>query len=211
MIYEYITVLSGWVISIIENTRYGGIAVLMAFESANIPIPSEIIMPFSGYLVSLGTLNFWVVVAAGTVGNLVGSWVNYALGYYGGRPFLLRWGKYLLMPPKEVERIDRWFSSYGTVTVFFSRLLPVVRTFVSLPSGIFRVPFVRFSILTLAGSLPWSIALTAVGVLLGREWTRVERYARRFNVVIAAIIVSGVIWYIWHHRPSRYQYHTIDS
>ena len=165
-----------------EIARYGYLAifVLMLLESACIPIPSEVTMLFGGALVTAPflapeqQLEFWLVVLAGTLGNLVGSWLAYWAGYSGGRPLIDRWGRYLLIRPHEVDRAHAWFERHGQGAVFFGRLLPVIRTFISLPAGVVRMRFWRFTVYTVLGCLPWVIALTWIGALLGERWDRAE-------------------------------------
>lgn len=189
-----------------EIATYGYLAifVLMVLESACIPIPSEVTMLFGGALVTAPILApeqqlaFWVVVAAGTVGNLVGSWLAYWAGYAGGRPLVARWGRYLLIRPHEVDKAHDWFERYGEQAVFFGRLLPVIRTFISLPAGVVRMPFWRFTLYTALGCLPWCIALTWVGVLLGERWEAAERAIRPFAWAIAGLVALAVVLFVWH-------------
>ncbi len=174
----------------------------MLLESACVPIPSEVTMLFGGALVSAPflapeqQLNFWAVVAAGVAGNLVGSWIAYGVGYKGGRPFVDRWGRYLLLQPHEIDRAHDWFERYGEPTVFFGRLLPVVRTFISLPAGVARMDFRRFTLFTLLGCLPWCIALTWLGYVLGDNWAAVERVLRPVAWLILLVIVVGLVWWV---------------
>ncbi len=187
-----------------EIARYGYLAifVLMVLESACVPIPSEVTMLFGGALVSAPflapdqQLEFWAVVAAGTLGNLVGSWIAYGAGYAGGRPLIDRWGRYLLIRPHEVDRAHDWFERHGETAVFGGRLLPVVRTFISLPAGVVRMRFWRFTIFTLAGCFPWCLLLTWLGYLLGERWDTVERIVRPFAWAIAIAILVAGIWFV---------------
>ena len=189
-----------------EIARYGYLAifVLMVLESACIPIPSEVTMLFGGALVTAPflapeqQLEFWLVVAAGTLGNLVGSWLAFWAGYGGGRPLVARWGRYLLIRPHEVDKANEWFERYGERAVFFGRLLPVIRTFISLPAGVVRMPFWRFTIYTVLGCLPWCIVLTWIGVLLGERWETAERVLQPFAWAIAIALAAGVVWFVWH-------------
>jgi len=199
MIATILAWLANLIIEVISQTGYGGITFLMALESACIPIPSEIIMPFSGFLVFEGKFIFWQVVLWGAIGNLIGSIAAYLVGYYGGRPLIEKYGKYFLISFHDLEKTDRWFSKYGQSTVFFSRLLPVVRTFISLPAGISRMDFKKFSFYTLAGCLPWSFVLTYAGVIMGKNWIDLEIYFRKFQWVIGGLIILGAIWWIWRH------------
>ena len=191
--------LSLFIISAIEATAYWGIVALMAAESANIPIPSEIIMPFSGFLVSAGKFNFWLVVLAGSVGNLIGSWVSYEIGLRGGRQFMQRYGKFFFVRHDDIELAEYWFTKYGSFVIFFSRLLPVVRTFISFPAGIARMDKKKFLFLTFAGSVPWNIALTYIGFVTGENWDKLEGYFRTFDWFIVAIIISGAAIWAWRH------------
>ena len=199
MIEIILTWLASLVISVISKTGYLGITVLMALESACIPIPSEIIMPFSGFLVFEGQFIFWQVVVWGSIGNLIGSIVAYWVGFYGGRPLIEKYGKYILISRNDLDLADNWFNKYGQSTVFFSRLLPVVRTFISLPAGISRMNFKKFSFYTLIGCLPWSFALTYAGVIMGENWHDIEIYFQKFQWVIAGLIILGIVWWVWRH------------
>jgi len=188
-----------WVIHVISTLGYAGVVLCMAIESACVPLPSEIIMPFSGSLVASGRFNLWLVSLAGALGCLAGSVAAYAAGYYGGRPFVQRWGKYILLSERELAWADRLFSKYGSVTVFVTRLLPIVRTFISLPAGIARMPFGRFCLYTFVGSFPWCLALAYVGLKLGERWEEIRVYFRRFDVVVAVVILVGVVAWLYLH------------
>ena len=201
--YEILALLSRFVIWIIGSLGYVGIVVAMAIESACIPLPSEVIMPFSGYLVSQGRFTLWGVSLAGALGCTLGSAVAYAAGAYGGRPFILKYGRYLLITPHELNRADRWFARYGMAATFISRLLPVIRTFISLPAGIAGVPFLPFLFYAFLGSLPWSFALAYVGVLLGEHWDRVGSVLHSLDVFIVALLIAGAAWFLWRHWPRR--------
>jgi membrane protein DedA with SNARE-associated domain len=190
--------------------HYGYLAVfvLMVLESACIPVPSEVTMLFGGalanaaFLTSLGQqgehLNFVVVALVGAVGNLVGSWIAWGVGYRGGRPLIERWGRYVFLREHELDRAEVWFDRHGQAAVLVSRLLPVVRTFISLPAGIAQMRFARFSLYTFLGCLPWTFALTAVGYALGGRWGTVEHYLRPVSYTVAALCVLAVGW--WFYR-----------
>jgi len=191
--------LSGIIIQIIDSTGYAGIFVLMALESANIPVPSEIIMPFSGYLVFQGKFNLLWVALWGAFGNLAGSVISYYLGFFGGRVFLEKYGKFLFITKHDLDLADKWFQKYGTITIFASRVLPVVRTFISFPAGIARMNIWKFSVYTFGGSFIWSYFLAYVGVITGENWTILEGYFRKFDWAIVLLGILFIIWWIGRH------------
>lgn len=200
---ELIALLAGVVTDFIAGFGYWGIAVAMALESACIPIPSEVILPFGGYLVARGDLTFWGVVMAGTVGGTIGSIAAYLVGLYGGRPFLARYGRYVFLSQEHLATADRWFARYGQATVFFTRLMPVVRTFISLPAGITRMPFGRFVVYTFLGSLPWSWLLTWVGARLGERWETLGALFHRLDLVIVAALAVMVAYLFLRRRKGH--------
>jgi membrane protein DedA with SNARE-associated domain len=173
-----------------------GVFVLMTLESACIPVPSEAIMLFAGFAVSEGDMSFVGAVAAGVAGNVVGSWLAYWVGLYGGRPFIDRWGKYVLLRHHHLELAERWFDRWGAPTVFFSRMLPIVRTFISLPAGMARMPFWKFTLYTLLGCIPWVIFLTWLGVQAGDNWEEIRAQLKWLDYVVAAAILGGIVWLV---------------
>ncbi len=191
--------------SLIGAAGYGGIAVLMGIESACVPLPSELIMPFAGYLVYEGQLNLWWVATAGAIGCNLGSLVAYEIGYYGGRPLVERYGRWILMGKRELEWADRFFGRWGYLAVFVGRLLPVIRTFIALPAGVARMPRGRFHIYTFLGSWPWCLALAYFGMKLGENWRSLGKYFHQFDFVIGLLLVAGVAWFIWSHWQNRMQ------
>lgn len=194
--------LAHYIISFIESTTYLGIFILMALESALIPIPSEVTMPFSGFLAQQGELNLWLVVAVGTVANLVGSLVGYYIGKVLEETVLLnlirKYGKFVLISEKEYATSKRWFEKYGDKIVLISRLLPGIRTIISLPAGMFEMDLKKFIIYTTLGCLIWSALLTYVGYVMGENWQSLEVYYRKFEFVIIGLLVLAVVWYINH-------------
>jgi membrane protein DedA with SNARE-associated domain len=199
----------GFIQTAIENYGYVAVFVLMVLESACIPIPSEVTMLFGGaaanatFASSVGAdhLNFLVVGLLGALGNLVGSWIAYGVGKAGGRPLIERWGRYIFLRPHELDRAEAWFAQHGETAVFVSRLLPVVRTFISLPAGVAEMPFGRFSTYTFAGCVPWTFALAGVGYALGSRWDTVEKYFRPISIVVGALVLAAIAW--WLIRRAR--------
>lgn len=199
MIDRIISVLAAWIVAVISAGGYLGIVFLMAIESACIPLPSEVIMPFAGYLVSIGKLNLIGAATAGALGCNVGSTIAYYVAAKGGRAVLERWGKYVLISKAELERTDQFFVRYGAATVFFGRLLPVVRTFIAFPAGLARMPMRKFQIYTFLGSWPWCFALAYAGYLLGARWESDPTFRRlfhEFDAVIAVAALAGLVWFI---------------
>jgi membrane protein DedA with SNARE-associated domain len=206
MISRVISALSVFIVAVISKVGYGGILLLMAIESACIPLPSEVIMPFSGYLVHTGRFNLFWVATFGALGCNLGSLIAYQLGYYGGRPLVERYGSYIFLSHKELDWADHFFARHGNRAVFISRLLPVVRTFIALPAGIARMPQWRFHMYTFLGSWPWCLALAYVGMRLGEKWDtdpRLKMWFHRFDALIALVLLTGIVWFVWSHWQHR--------
>ena len=202
MIARIIEILSGFIVATISAMGYSGVILLMAIESACIPLPSEIIMPFSGYLVSTGQLNLWAVGVAGAVGCVLGSLVAYWVGMYGGRPVIEKYGRYVLLSRHDLDIADRWFANHGEAIVFVSRLLPAIRTFIAFPAGVARMNLKRFIIYTFAGSLPWCLGLAYIGQKLGEQWNKddtLKTWFHRFDFVIGIVGALAVGWWVWRH------------
>jgi membrane protein DedA with SNARE-associated domain len=188
---------------LIEGYGLLAIFVLMTAESALIPIPSEVTMPFAGFLAGRGVMNFWLAILVGASGNLFGSWLAYWLGHVKGEDWvrlaIKKWGKWLLIREAEFDKAKSWFHTKGQWVAFGSRLLPVVRTFISLPAGIAKMNLPLFSALTFIGSLVWSTFLAYLGLKLGQNWQAIEPYFRKFQVIIIGLGITAVILYIWTH------------
>jgi membrane protein DedA with SNARE-associated domain len=196
---------------------YLGVMIAMAIESAMVPLPSELILPYAGFLVSDPTQiepltnapwNFWIVVIFATIGNTLGSLVAYAIGAYGGRPFLERYGRYLLIRPHEIELADAFFAKHGAATVFIGRLLPIVRTFISFPAGVARMPIGRFIVFSTAGAFIWSALLVHAGTILGENWEAIRTALQPFDLAIAIGVALAVVLFVWWRlgtpgRPRR--------
>lgn len=196
-------ILSHYIINFIESTTYLGIFILMALESALIPIPSEITMPFSGFLASQGKLSFLWVVVDGTIANLAGSYIAYYIGYFLEETVLLnlikKYGKFILISEHDYHKANKWFDKYGDKVIFASRLLPGIRTVISLPAGMFKMEIKKFTIYTIVGCLIWSTLLTYVGYVLGENWNSLETYYRKFEIAIAVLLILSAVWYIRRH------------
>jgi membrane protein DedA with SNARE-associated domain len=188
---------------VVDSLGLPGIFALMLAESACIPIPSEATMLFAGFGVSRGDFSLFEVVAVGVAANVVGSWIAYAVGYYGRVDVLERHGHKLHVKPSHLAWADRWFQRYGSATVFFSRMLPIIRTFISLPAGVARMPFWRFTALTTAGCIPWVLLLAFIGKQAGDNWTRWKDSLHYVDYAIAALIVAGIAWLVVRARRRR--------
>jgi membrane protein DedA with SNARE-associated domain len=200
---KILAVLFVFIASLVKATGYAGVAILMAIESACIPLPSELIMPFAGYLVFTGTMKLFWVATAGAIGCNLGSLVAYEIGCYGGRPLVERYGRWILLSHRELDWADRFFLRWGYLAVLIARMLPVIRTFIALPAGIARMPRARFHIYTFLGSWPWCLALAYVGMNLGENWRELGKYLHKFDIVIIAALGIGFIWFVWSHWQNR--------
>jgi membrane protein DedA with SNARE-associated domain len=206
MLEKIIAPIAAWIIAVISAGGYLGVAALMAIESACVPLPSEIIMPFAGYLVSTGRFDLLMVATAGAIGCNLGSIPAYEVGKRVGRPFVERYGKYLLMSVHELDRAERFFARWGTITVLVCRMLPAVRSFIAFPAGVARMPLLKFHIYTFVGSWPWCFALAWIGMKLGAAWhsdSRLSRIFHSLDAVIGIALLAGLSWYIWHQLKKR--------
>lgn len=193
--------------SLYGSAGYAGVVVAMAIESCAIPLPSEIILPFAGWMVSRGASepathaawSYWGAVAAGITGNTIGSLISYGIGRAGGRPLLDRYGRYVLISSHDLHVADQWFARWGEATVFFSRMLPVVRTFISVPAGIARMPLWRFLLFSIAGALPWIMLLVWGGTVLGANWVVIKNTLAGADYVVVAGIIALVGLFLWRH------------
>jgi len=193
--------------SLYERLGYIGVVIAMTIESCAIPLPSELILPFAGWSVSRGLIepltsspwSYWGAVVAGVLGNTLGSLASYAIGAYGGRPLVERYGKYVLISAHDLELAERWFARFGEVTVFFSRMLPIVRTFISVPAGIARMPLWRFTLFSVLGAVPWVMLLVWGGMQLGDHWLELKQSLKGLDYLVAAAIVAAVGIFVWRH------------
>ena len=208
MLDHLISTLVSWIVEVISAGGYFGVVVLMAIESACIPLPSEVIMPFAGYLVSLGQFSLVGAATAGAIGCNIGSTLAYMVAAKGGRKAFERWGSYVLIGPAELDRADRFFARYGAITVFVGRLLPVVRTFISFPAGLAGMPMLKFQIYSFLGAWPWCFALAYAGFVLGGRWDSDPTMRRVFHesdTAIAALLVAGLAWFVWSRWRDRHR------
>lgn len=193
----------GIIIKIIGATGYAGICFLMLLESCGVPVPSEVIMPFSGFLVALGQLNFLLVAAMGTLGNLAGSCLAYYIGLKGGRPLIEKYGKYIFISKHDLDRADFWFNKYGEPAVLAGRLLPVVRTYISFPAGIAKMNIKKFCFYTALGALPWTLLFTWLGIKLQNHWTLIRDRLHNFDLAIVIVLVFAIAAFLWKHAGKR--------
>ncbi|MBN9562123.1 MAG: DedA family protein [Alphaproteobacteria bacterium] len=199
MLENLIAAVAAWIVAVVSAAGYSGVAALMAIESACIPLPSEIIMPFAGYIASTGRFSLPLAATAGAIGCNIGSTIAYAVGFYGGRPFVERWGRFVLLSGEDLQRAERFFARFGNAAVFIARLLPVVRTFISLPAGMARMRQLPFQFYTFVGSWLWCFALAYVGYELGRRWEsdpRLRAVLHSMDAVIIGVIVLGAAWLV---------------
>ncbi len=203
---KIVAALAHAIITVISGSGYGGVLLLMAIESACVPLPSEIIMPFAGYLVHAGELKLFWVATAGAIGCNVGSAVAYWVGARGGRPFIARYGRFVLLDHQDLNRAEHFFERFGGITVFLARLMPVIRTFIALPAGIAKMPQLRFHLYTFLGSWPWCFALAYVGMRLGQAWDTDPRFKalfHRFHLGVELLLVAAILWFMWTHWRNR--------
>ncbi len=193
--------------SLYERFGYVGVVIAMTIESCAIPLPSELILPFAGWSVSRGLVDpltsspwtYWAAVLAGVLGNTLGSLASYAIGAYGGRPLVERYGRYVLISAHDLALAERWFARFGEATVFFSRMLPIVRTFISVPAGIARMPLWRFALFSILGAIPWVMFLVWGGMQLGDHWLDLKHALKGLDYVVAAAIVAALGLFVWRH------------
>ena len=201
MITEHITNIA---VKILETTGYAGASFLMALESMIAPVPSEAVMPFVGFLVADGKWNLWAAIAATSIGSIIGSLLSYLMGYYGGKPLVLKVGKYLFLNQHDLERTERFFHQRsGTKWLFISRFIPVVRHFISIPAGMGRMPMAPFLLATFVGATIWNCILLALGMWLRERWTVVQTYSHKIDYIVVAGAVILFIWFIRKRRAER--------
>ncbi len=199
MLGNLVASVAAWIVAVISAGGYLGVAALMAIESACIPLPSEIIMPFAGFVASTGRFSLPLAATAGAIGCNIGSTLAYAVGIYGGRPFVERWGRFVLLGTEDLARAERFFARFGGAAVLIARLLPVIRTFIALPAGMARMPQLPFQLYTFIGSWPWCFGLAYVGYVLGQRWEsdpRLRAVLHSLDAVVIGAIVLGAAWLV---------------
>ena len=199
MIEKIFAIIAGWLVAVISTMGYPGIVLLMCIESSCIPLPSEVIMTFSGYLASTGRFNLHAVAFAGALGCAIGSAITYWIGARGGRSLVENYGRYFLIRRSDLDMADRFFQRWGLWASFISRMLPIVRTFISLPAGIGRVRFWPFLVLSFIGSVPWCYLLAYVGKVLGENWKGIHTYFHRADLAIVTLLLVAIGYWLWRH------------
>lgn len=200
---QFLIFLTELVIRIISLLNYWGVGLLMMLESAAIPIPSEVIMPFSGFLVSEGKMSLLGVALAGSLGSVIGSWFIYEVAKYGGRPLLEKYGKYILISKSHLDSTDRFFQKYGMIATFLGRMLPVFRTYISIPAGLAKIDLRKFLALCFVGSFIWSYILAWFGVLLGSRWEVVKEYMHYVSITIVIVVVLWIVRWFWKNMKNK--------
>ncbi len=203
MITRILEALFTWISGVISAMGYPGIALLMAIESCCVPLPSEMIMPFAGWLVATGRFTLWGIALAGAIGCVVGSIPAYYAGMYGGRALVQRYGKYFLMSTEHLDCAERFFARRGDITVLVARLLPMVRTFIAFPAGVARMPMGKFIVYTFVGSFPWCLGLGWVGMKVGENREILTAWFHRADIVIGVLIVAGIAYFVWKQTSRR--------
>ena len=192
-----------YIVAGISVGGYAGVFVLMALESMIAPVPSEVVMPFAGYLVLQGKFNFWLALLASSIGSIFGSLLSYYMGSYGGRPFILKFGKYLLLEEEHLKWTEKWFKKQGDKTIFISRFVPVVRHLISIPAGIARMAIHKFIFYTFAGATMWNLILLYAGFKLGSHWGKIHQYSKELDIIFVIGVVLFLAYFVWKHHKKR--------
>jgi membrane protein DedA with SNARE-associated domain len=198
-LYGLLELLAVFAIDVISKIGYLGVFFLMVMESMVIPIPSELVLPFAGFLISRGDFSFIWVMIASSLGSIIGSLISYYMGKHGGNAFVIRYGKYVLLDVEDLKKTERWFEKRGEYTIFISRFIPVVRHLISIPAGIGKMDLKRFCLYTVAGASMWNFILVYAGYLLGEHWDRIKHYSEPVSFTVAALLVIGFIWFVYRH------------
>ncbi len=192
-----------YIISGISIGGYFGVFILMALESMIAPVPSEVVMPFAGYLVLQGRFSFWTVLLASSLGSIFGSFLSYYIGLYGGRPLVMKFGKYLLLEEEHLDWTEKWFKKQGEKTILISRFIPVVRHLISIPAGLARMPLRKFLVYTFIGAGIWNFILLYAGLKLGTQWDRIHQFSSQLDIIFVAAVAAFLAYFIWKHHKRR--------
>lgn len=211
MIEQIISLITSFIINSINSLGYLGIVAMMIIESACIPLPSEVIMPFSGFLASTGRFSLLGVILVGSLGSVIGSLIAYFFGFFGGRIFLEKYGKYLLISRHDLDLADKFFQKHGAKAAFFTRMMPIFRTFISLPAGIAKMNLLKFTVYTFVGSIPWCWSLAFLGKKLGENWQVLGSYFKKFDFIIIGLIIIAIILYIIRHIKNERKYKNLNQ
>ncbi len=202
-LYKLLELLAVFAIDVISAIGYFGVFFLMVMESMVIPIPSELVLPFAGFLISRGDFSFLSVMIASSLGSIVGSLISYYMGKYGGNAFVINFGKYVLLDEQDLKKAEQWFEKRGEYTIFISRFIPVVRHLISIPAGIGKMPLKRFVLYTIAGASMWNFILIYAGYLLGEHWNRIKHYSEPISLTVAAVLVIAFVWFTYRHMRDK--------
>ena len=203
MFTQILGIIGQFAINTIEFLGYPGLIILMAMESMVFPLPSELVMPFAGFLAVEGSLNFWLVILFSTLGSIIGSLISYAMGYYGGNKFVLKYGKYLLLDETDLAKTEKWFAKRGEKTIFISRFIPVVRHLISIPAGIGKMNLKKFCLYTIIGAAIWNGILTYCGYILGKNWQSIRHYSEYISITVAVLLVLAGGYFIYRHIKNK--------
>ena len=187
----------------ISSGGYIGLFLLMVLESMIAPVPSEVVMPFAGYLVLQGRFNFWIAALASSLGSIFGSLISYYIGVYGGRPFILKFGKYLLLEEEHLEWTEKWFKKQGEKTIFISRFVPVVRHIISIPAGIAKMSINKFLVYTFVGASIWNFILLYAGYKLGEHWNKIHQFSKELDIIFVIAVVLFLAYFVWKHHKKK--------
>lgn len=186
-------------IALMSSMGYFGTFILMVLESMVFPVPSELVMPFAGYLIAQGTFTWAGVLIASSLGSIVGSVISYYMGYYGGDKVLRKYGKYVLIEEEDLEKTERWFKKRGELTIFIARFIPVVRHIISIPAGMAKMDMKKFIVFTLLGAMIWNMFLAYLGYLLGKNWNLIRHYSEPISIAVAVILAIGFVYFVYKH------------
>ncbi|MBS3137982.1 DedA family protein [Candidatus Woesearchaeota archaeon] len=203
LISELLSSIGIWITKIISSFGYFGIFILMIFESMVVPVPSELVLPFAGFLAATGEFNLFLVIIAASLGSLIGSLISYYMGLYGGNKLIVKYGKYFFVDPADLQKTEEWFAKKGEKTVFISRFIPVVRHLISIPAGIGKMDLKKFCLYTIAGATLWNAFLIYLGYLLGQRWNEVKHYSEYFTIPVIILLIIGGSYYIYHHIRNK--------